>query len=301
MSLGAVPADAMFPSGARLGANDLAWAHVAESIDLLAPQDTLRLVSASLDGSQIADVLHVTAFGYTPLGWQPECPGGPNCPPVPCDNPNNPMQCFASLHAPDGDPLFVLSALRRELYVIAAGIDAIDVTSGARRTIDLPGITLGTLLAATYEGTSGRLYVLDEVSLGHGRSRRRTVRLVAIDPERGAPVVLASWPRLSRQTRFALGGGADGRLYIAASGESGGHVLVSLEIVHHEAERRRAAWDDVVPRGIATGEGVLASHTTYANRYAVTFVIERSGHLEVAAYDPGAPHFRPGDCIGDVF
>jgi hypothetical protein len=41
--------------------------------------------------------------------------------------------------------------------------------------------------------------------------------------------------------------------------------------------------------------------TTYASRYAVTFVIERDGHAEVARYEPGQPRFHSGDCMGDVF
>ena len=49
------------------------------------------------------------------------------------------------------------------------------------------------------------------------------------------------------------------------------------------------------------GEGVVASGTTYASRFAVTFVVERDGHAEVATYAPSEPRFHPGDCMGDVF
>lgn len=47
--------------------------------------------------------------------------------------------------------------------------------------------------------------------------------------------------------------------------------------------------------------GVVGSVSTYADRTAVTLVIECDGQAEVAACDPSRPCFHAADCLGDVF
>jgi hypothetical protein len=203
----------------------------------------------------------------------------------------------------------VLSASRRELFVVANDVQAVDMVSGLRRTIDLGDVTVGpTLHTATYDVVHDRLYVIDEVAVDeHDRDRHRhrdehrrhEARLLSIDPAGGAQVV-ARWPRVGATTRFALGAAADA-LYLASSGEHGRHTLVSIRVEHHPAVWHRPAWDELITRGIGTGEGIVASATTYSSRYAVTFVVERDGHAEVARYEPRRPRFHEGDCMGDVF
>jgi len=158
-------------------------------------------------------------------------------------------------------------------------------------------------------------FVLDQSPVAeHGwhHGRAPSVRLVAIDPNGGGASVVATWPREGSSTRFALGAATDGRLYLAASGESGRYRLVSLEVVHHAGYRHSPGWDEVIARRVSSGEGVLLSTSTYASRFAVTFLVLRDGHESVASYEPSTPRSdrerddrdreeRRGDCMSEIF
>ncbi len=324
---GAVDAAALYPSVPMFEATDLAWTHVAEPVAMLRSSQSLRLVSAARDGSRLVDVLRESPFGYVPRGWGPACPGGPSCPPPQCDPTSDPTKCLpegpqlaasalARTASPPPEPMLVLSASREELFIVGESVDAVAVDGGARRSLALGDVELGTILAATYEMAQDRLFVLDEIERERSGLRRhgahagrseRVARLVSIDPSGSGAGVLASWRRASATTRFALGAAQDGRLYLASSGEPSGtrrpvrHTLVSIEVVHHDASRRHAAWDEVITHGVASGDGVLMSHTTYASRFAVSFVVDRGDHQGVASYSPDAPRSRRGECMDDVF
>lgn len=319
--LGAIDVGDLYPSAPMFAATDLAWVHAAEPVEMLAASQTLRLVSAARDGSRLVDSLHISPLGYAPPGWHSGCPGV-GCPPPVCDPRTDPYKCLP--HDPQiaaraaaateavADPLFVLSASRGELFVVQDGIRAFDVDDGSVRSLDLGSLTLAsTLLAATYDVTRDRLVVIDQSGASdRGRhSRPPTVRLIEINPSGGASV-LATWSRRGSSTRFALGAATDGRLYLAASGDSGRYALVSLEVVHHGGYRHSPGWDEVVSRRVSSGEGALLSTTTYASRFAVTFLVLHDGHESVASYEPSAPRSdreehehdeRGGDCMGDVF
>ncbi len=305
-SQGSIDASAVYPSQPAFGASDLVWTHAAEPAAMIRPDRTLRLIASSPDAGQIPEVLRLTQYGYTPVDYRPECPGGPNCPPPAC----NSQQCFAAplarALAPAVSPVLVLSAMRGELFVIGRSVQVVDIDAPlvdgyARRTLPLGRVRLGTLLAATYDAMSDRLFVLDEVA----PARRRDpalARLVAIDPNDGATRVVASWPRLGRSTLFALGAAQDGRLYLAASGPRERHILVSIEAPPPMRHAHDHEEHDIRVREVGRGDGRLLSDSTYATAYAITFVVTRAGTEQVVAYTPqehGA-HDGDDDCTRDV-
>lgn len=306
--LGAIDASGLYPSEPMFEATDLAWTHAAEPIELLRPTQTLRLVSSSLDGRRIVNVLHLTPFGYAPRAWHQGCPGSVGCPPPACDPTSDPSKCLAnSGSAPaaaaslrvsgatdPANPTFVLSASRAELFVIDSdGVEVVDLERGGRRALDLSGEVLGGVLAATYDMASDRLVVLDGPTSAddglRGRGYRPHVRLIAIDPNAGTATIAGSWERRASPMRFALGAGPDGRLYLAASGDTGRHTLVSIQVEHHPATRHGRAWDRLISHRLGSRRGSLLSATTYASRFAVTFLVARDGHEAVATYAPTSP------------
>ncbi len=216
----------------------------------------------------------------------PDCVGG-----IPCT-------AAARIAAAVVEPRFVASASRNELFVIASGVVAIDLRTGERRTIDTGDVSLGSILAATYDVLSDRLYMLDEIARPHGRGRT-DARLVAIDPEGGA-MVLGTWRRAAATSRFAMGAAQDGRLYVAASGDRGAHVLVAISLDHDRTSHGRPR-DTLSARGIGVGSGPLGSDVVYASRYEVSFVAEPRAGARVVSYRPDEARFRSGDCMTDVF
>lgn len=282
---GAVPADDLFPSAPAFTATDLVWSHVAEPIELLRPTQTARFVASSFDGTVVSTVLHRSPYGYTPRAWHPACPGGPNCPPPQCDPTSDPSKCL-SYQAPPGDPLFVVSASRGELFVVATDVTAVDLELPTRRAVPTGAITLGTLYAATYDAVRDRLYVIDGVGRGRGWHAVTEARLIAIDPDGGGASVVGSWARHAPTTHFALGSGMDGTLYLATSGDTGDWHLAAFRVVPHDAEHHRPAHDGLVSRTVAHGPGTVLSASTYASRFGVTWVVAREGHAEVAWYEP---------------
>lgn len=291
--VGAIPAAASFPSLPPFTAADLSWTAVAEPLELLREDQDLRYVGISSDGLQIASVLRSTAFGFTPADYNPGC------------DPNSaPDKCFPEIVAA-GDPLFVLSASRAELFVIDTRVSAVDLDRGARRQIPIDGIVLGELLAATYDRLGDRLYVLDVVALPHGHEHDTPgseVRLVAVDPDGEGAIVLARWPRRAHHTRFALGVGPGGQLYLAASVDERRHEVVSVSIAHHDADGHHAEWDDVRVRFVGAGEGAVGSTMLYAGAFDVSLAVDLPTHIEVRHY--AVPSGAPGherDAAADVF
>ncbi len=295
--VGAIPAASVFPSDPPLTATDLSWTALAEPVTLLRSDQTLRFVGIASDGSQIASVLRQTPFGFAPEGFNPGCPPG-----------NGPSNCFpqalvstrAAVAAPQ--PVFVLSASRGELFVIDSQVSAIDLDDGVRRSVPIDDVALGEPLAATYDVIGNRLFVLDTLPSDRGRGRPvPVVRLVSVDPSSDGATVLASWPRTSRNTRFALGAGPDGQLFVGASGSARRHVVARLSIEHHAPGRHRDAWDEVHVRRIGSGDGAVGSTMLYAGPFDIGLAVDLRTHVEVRHYPITSRVDADRDDCGETF
>ncbi|NOY90366.1 MAG: trypsin-like serine protease [Deltaproteobacteria bacterium] len=152
-------------------------------------------------------------------------------------------------------------------------------------------LALGHVLAATYRAQDQALYVLDEVTHGRGWRRRSQARLLRISTD-GAGVleVLARWPRLSWNTRFALVAAPGEAVWLVASPEPGRgpalHVVLRLE-ARRRHHGRRARWR---PSGLALGFGTLADVQPRIDARGLSLVVERRGQEEAIGYAQGDLH-----------
>ena len=271
------------------------WVAAAESDSWLPPQGP-RYAALSSDGASLRKVLVETPTGFAE-----------QAPPDPCDNPNGCQDPLlrvagavpASLAPPSVGAGLALSSRLHTLYRVGGQDDsgrplgelwAFDTESFQARQLPLFGVAPGEVLASTYDAASNRLLWLDVVEeplplrpprrrRGHRRPPRvRTrpvVRLVATGPFGGEAVELGRWPRLSRNTRFALAADPAGRLFVVASRERGGwHLVVRLEL------GRRAVRLD----GFAFGPGALVTPQVRADARGVSLVVRRGRRERVVGY-----------------
>jgi hypothetical protein len=142
----------------------------------------------------------------------------------------------------------VLSGTRSELYVVEADrVRVFDIRREEWREIS---VELGSALAAAYDATREELIVLDERPRRVGRRTIREARIVTI-PVMGltSSRVLASFPRLTANDRFATAVDVEGNLWVAAGLPIGrAHVLLQLE---RDGDRLRVG-------GFRAGVGRLA-------------------------------------------
>ncbi len=183
----------------------------------------------------------------------------------PCQVPGqcDPIPQFARLANAEGpaardDAHAVLSGTRAELYVVGGhdltgprrDVWLFDIRAERWREVSAPP-DLGTVLAAGFDSTRDELIVLDEI---RRRVRGRTFRearllalpvIAAAMPSR----ILAVYPRLTSNDRFALAVDVTGDLWIAASPLGRSHVLLELE----------REGDDLRTVGFRAGVGRVAS------------------------------------------
>jgi hypothetical protein len=162
-------------------------------------------------------------------------------------------------------------------------------------------LPLGRVLAATYRAQDDALYVLDELIRGRGWRAHGEARLLRIDVS-GTPSmeIVATWPRLSHNTRYALVAATGDALWLAASAEPGAgrsrHFVVRLEpesAEHHDLDRHEDHGDhedrdERVPRwrvaAWALGDGTLAPVQPRADRRGLSLVVERDGQEQAVGY-----------------
>ncbi|NOY92929.1 MAG: trypsin-like serine protease [Deltaproteobacteria bacterium] len=289
---------------AVLARPDLRWLAPSEPVEWL-PADGTRLLA--LD-SQLQAVVRLveTGQGLGLAGGQ----GGPGCPN--CDTTGFPQASSpASAPTPGGsalpaaapstgstpsDAVLVLSARQEKFWelrgdahsrrglVIAHPLDPAQL-------YHVDHLALGHVLAATYRAQDEALYVLDEVTHGRGWRRRSQARLLRISTD-GAGVleVLARWPRLSWNTRFALVAAPGEAVWLVASPEPGRgpalHVVLRVE-ARRRHHGRRARWR---PSGFALGFGTLAHVQPRLDARGLSLVVERRGQEEAIGYAQGDLH-----------
>ena len=284
---------------------DLRWLTPSEPVEWL-PEGGTRLLA--LD-AQLTPALRVvdTGQGLGLFGGQ----GGQGCPnPNGCDTTGFP-QAFtasaasASTLASASDPsraVLVLSARQETFWEVRGDADTriglvIAHALDPDQLYHVDHLALGHVLAATYRAQDEALYVLDEVTGGRGWRRRSEARLVRISTD-GAGVleVLARWPRLSWNTRYALLAAPGEALWLVASPEPGHgpalHVVLRLQ-AHHTPHARPTRWR---PSGLTLGFGTLAEVQPRLDARGLSLIVERRGEQEAVGYAQGDLHgARAGD------
>jgi hypothetical protein len=263
------------------------WVAAAEPASTL-EGDGLRYARVT-DGFDVQRLVFVRD-GQLVEGKQP-CPVGQECIPFPFPQ-------TASLVAGETcpcarrDAAVVLSARRELLWVlggtpVSAGPElsdawVYDVGAVVWRPLALPaGETLGHVLAATYSAIDDALYVLDEPA---GRGGRRA-RLLRLAPLGETLEVVATWPRRSPHTRYALSADVAGGLWLAASPAWGRvHVVARLSVDHGA---RVDGW--------RAGLGRLAGPAR-ADERGLTVVVERDPRRgsELVGYELAELRRAPG-------
>lgn len=194
-------------------------------------------------------------------------------------------ECTGTLVAPDW---VILAAHCYEggtpfvIFLVGARIRAIDLGSGARRALDLGAVSLGRILAATYEYARDTLYVIDEVPAGR-RGRHRSARLLSVDPDTGAASVVAAWHRGGLSSRFALAAAPSGLLYLVASGDRGPHFVVEIEP------------ESGALGSVGRGSWPLRLEDAHASRAEVSFVVERRRSVGVESVALSGERWRERD------
>ncbi len=235
------------------------WVEPSEP-DPWLPQNGIRYVALSPLGDEVERLLVADQHGR--LDFPPKQP-----PPL-----TDGFSARAARTATSTDDFVpVLSARRRLLWVIpesgTGDIRVLDLFGPVSGSYPLPpSPTLGRVLAATYSPRDDALYLLDAMGRG-GREVVRLVRIEALGPSEAIgpeAEVLASWPRVARHERVAIGTDPSGALWVAGSRERGGaHSVVRLEVVD----------DGVRLDGFAHGPGVLAVDKLRADRRGVSLVV----------------------------
>lgn len=248
------------------------WIAAAEPDGWL-PDTGVRYVQITADGSTALRRIAALDDGRLgPPGFQ--LPGqDPWIPPGDRAFPLSATTSVSSLSgpAPRSDFAAVLSGRRELLWIVGgrAGDELLedawilDLRAATWRRIALPSSPRpGRVLAATYAPAIDALLILDEVDEGSGRRRARLLEIDALGREAS---VLATWRRISPNTRFALATDRGGALFIAASGPPPVHVVL----------RARLGATGLDLTGFRIGPGALASGTIRASGRGVTLLVRR--------------------------
>jgi hypothetical protein len=143
------------------------------------------------------------------------------------------LQTSTSAPPPRQNPQFALSKRLGTLFM-AGGDNGSQVVQDLWRyelstqnwaPIALQGQSLGSVLAMTFHGPEGKLYVVDEKKLGW----LRWGRILRIDPDTGVSELVGSWPRLRAFEQLFLSVAQSGDLVLSASQDrtkKGGHLVV---------------------------------------------------------------------------
>ncbi len=107
------------------------------------------------------------------------------------------------------------------------------------------------------------------------RRTERRARLVRVSPRGDAVDVVASWPRLTSNDRFAMAPGHDGALYIAGSNR-GAHAVVRLAASRFGTFR---------VSGFAVGPGRVIPEQIHANQHGLTVMVEHGRSFRARAYE----------------
>jgi hypothetical protein len=100
-----------------------------------------------------------------------------------------------------------------------------DLSSQDWKAIELQGQSFGEVLAMTFHGPEGKLYVVDEKKLGWFRWGR----ILRIDPRTGVSEVLGAWPRVRAFEQLFLSVAESGDLVLSASQtktKKGSHLVL---------------------------------------------------------------------------
>lgn len=269
-------------------AADTRWVAAAEPDGWL-PEEDVRYVGLDAGGFALQSLL-VERDGdlIDAIKEQPCDPG--QCDPLP------PPSLAAAAAGDTPERLLVLSARRRTLWAIDTAavadlrprVHALDLQSRRWHVLEQEGAPLGGVLAAIYAPLDDALWVLDEVPVGRGRGRARTeARLLRLEPS--APgaraTVVARWPRVTANDRFAIAVGPDGALYLAGT-QAGGRLSVIVRLERGRGGRLEAAGFVVRPERFVA-EGLRA------NEHGLTLVLDdpAEGAFPVTV---GFDELRPG-------
>ena len=241
------------------------WVFASEPRELL-PALGIRYAAVLPDGT-LERLLIETPAGLSEPGLQP-----------PTDGPR-------AARASDGTgvtPVAVLSAKRALLWTFEEGtITVRDLVTGGLRALSTD---LGAPLAATYDPSSDRLAIVDEVR-EPGHPTRRHARVLSVDPLTGETDELARFARVRPTSRFALAADPFGGMFLLCSGGVGTHRVVHMG----------GPWQALSVDGLEIGHAPLAARGAHADVRGVSFVVEGADRSRVAgvrAGDLGPPHPR---------
>jgi hypothetical protein len=259
------------------------WYPAAESGPFLAAR-SLRYVKIK-DGSSLSRVL-VELDGQL-LDANGGCKGNDCLPITIPDKPGDPPD-------PRHGATVVVSAIHHAAWVFGGVRNADGVTmhdawslsldSSVWRPLSLPpSIALGEVLAGTYSAQENVLYVLDEVTDRRHLAQARLLRL-SLDGAVGS--VVASWPRVSPMSTFALGADPSGVLWLVASGgREDAHVVARLRCGRRGVEV--LDW--------RVGAGVPLPNGFRVEPQGASLVVQRRGHRpETLGYRSSDMHAGPG-------
>jgi len=280
---------------------DLRWLAPSEPMEWL-PEGGTRLLA--LD-SKLQTTVRLVETGQglgLPSGGQtpPDCTILHTCEIVPPPQLQPAALGALALAASEPDDRVMVLSARREIFwtlegVASSGEDREHTLAPQGRVVAHPldpaqlysaqRLPLGHVLAATYRAQDDALYVLDELTHGRGWRAHTEARLLRIDVSgTSAMQVVATWPRLSNNTRYALVAAPGDALWLAASAEPGVgasvHVVVRLEPADDDG-RGDEDHDDAAPRWRVTawaqGDGTLAEVQARADARGLSLVIARNG------------------------
>ncbi|MCZ7680679.1 MAG: hypothetical protein M5U28_18685 [Sandaracinaceae bacterium] len=242
---------------------DVRWVAAAESDDWL-PEEDLRYVGLSAGDLALRAMLVEQEGELIDVIKQQPC--APNqCEPVLVARTAGALAAAAT-----PSPLLVLSARRRTLWSLDevpasdARVRALDLGARTWRELVPQGEPLGRILAATYAPRDDVLWLLDEVGRGPRRTEARLVR-VEVGLRNARARVVARWPRVTTNDRFALAVDPAGALYLAGTQARGAlSVVVRIERSSRGHE----------PTGFVVREGGFVHEGLRANEHGVTLVLD---------------------------
>jgi hypothetical protein len=209
----------------RLAEQGLVWTDAVEpwlTASRTRADEGFRALVFAADGTDVVDgVLQQGAFAGTTEDFALGTPGRPGSP--------SPRDGFVPVFSRADDLAFVVGGRDQGSGAAAGDIWMRPVQApGEWRRVDLSGIGVGQVLAATYCYADHRLWVLDEVEAA-GKTKARLYR---VEPYTGAILSVGDWPRKGHADRHWLLLDRDGQVLLVASSSTQGkmHAVARFEV-----------------------------------------------------------------------